>query len=90
MWNSRCGSYWVGDCDIVWISWTVHWFLDLFSHFRVQYMQICLVLIGIALWKRRNKRAVALMLLACLNYAFVFRSISASPLRQQKNRSAPC
>lgn len=48
-----------------------HWFLDLFSHFRVQYMQICLILIGIALWKRLNKRAVALVLLACLNYAFV-------------------
>jgi endonuclease/exonuclease/phosphatase (EEP) superfamily protein YafD len=47
------------------------WFFDLFSHFRVQYMQLCLVLIGIALWKRLNKRAVALILLACLNYAFV-------------------
>lgn len=47
------------------------WFFDLFAHFRVQYMQICLVLIGISLWKRRNKRAVALVLLACLNYAFV-------------------
>lgn len=49
----------------------LYWFLDLFSHFRVQYMQICLVLIGIALWQRRNKRAIALVLLACLNYAFV-------------------
>jgi endonuclease/exonuclease/phosphatase (EEP) superfamily protein YafD len=47
------------------------WFFDLFSHFRVQYMQICLVLIGIALWKRLNKRAAALIVLACLNYAFV-------------------
>ena len=49
----------------------LHWTLDLFSHFRVQYMQICLVLIGIELWRRKNKRAVALVLLACLNYAFV-------------------
>lgn len=49
----------------------LHWFLELFSHFRVQYMQIGLVLIGIALWQRRNKRAIALLLLACLNYAFV-------------------
>lgn len=49
----------------------LHWFLDLFSHFRVQYMQIGLVLIGTALWQRRNKRAIALVLLACLNYAFV-------------------
>lgn len=47
------------------------WLFDLFAHFRVQYMQICLILIGIALWQRRNKRAVALILLACLNYAFV-------------------
>jgi endonuclease/exonuclease/phosphatase (EEP) superfamily protein YafD len=49
----------------------VFWFFDLFSHFRVQYMQICLVLIGVALWRRHNRRAIALVLLACLNYAFV-------------------
>ncbi|MEN8255603.1 MAG: endonuclease/exonuclease/phosphatase family protein, partial [Verrucomicrobiota bacterium] len=49
----------------------LHWTLDLFSHFRVQYMQTCLVLIGVALWQRQNKKAVALVLLACLNYAFV-------------------
>jgi len=48
-----------------------HWFLDLFSHFRVQYMQLCLVPFFIAMWKRRNKRAVALVLLVCLNYALV-------------------
>jgi endonuclease/exonuclease/phosphatase (EEP) superfamily protein YafD len=47
------------------------WFFDLFSHFRVQYMQMALVLIGIALWQRLNKRAVVLIVLACLNYAFV-------------------
>lgn len=47
------------------------WIFDLFSHFRVQYMQIGLVLIGLALWRRRNKQAVALALLAGLNYAFV-------------------
>ena len=50
---------------------SLFWFFDLFSHFRVQYMQLCLILIGIALWRRKNKRAVALVLLACLNYAFV-------------------
>ncbi len=49
----------------------MHWTFDLFSHFRVQYMQLCLILIGIALWRRKNKKAVALVLLACLNYAFV-------------------
>jgi endonuclease/exonuclease/phosphatase (EEP) superfamily protein YafD len=47
------------------------WFFDLFSHFRVQYMQIGLVLIAVSLWKRMNKRAIALIVLAGLNYAFV-------------------
>lgn len=72
---------WVGLCDAAGVLILVasvfgflgrlFWFFDLFSHFRVQYMQLCLVLIGIALWKRLNKRAIALVLLACLNYAFV-------------------
>jgi endonuclease/exonuclease/phosphatase (EEP) superfamily protein YafD len=48
-----------------------HWFLDLFSHFRVQYMQLCLVPFFIALWKHCNKRAAALVILVCLNYALV-------------------
>lgn len=47
------------------------WAFDLFSHFRVQYFQLCLVLIFIALWKRLYKRTAALVLLAGLNYAFV-------------------
>jgi len=49
----------------------IHWVLDLFSHFRVQYFQLCLILIGIALWRRQHKRAVALLAVALLNYAFV-------------------
>ncbi|MCF7849269.1 MAG: endonuclease/exonuclease/phosphatase family protein [Kiritimatiellales bacterium] len=49
----------------------LHWALDLFSHFRVQYFQLCLILIGIALWRRQHKRAIALVMVACLNYAFV-------------------
>lgn len=48
-----------------------HWFLDLFSHFRVQYMQLCLVPFFIALWKHRNKRAAVLVILVCINYALV-------------------
>ena len=48
-----------------------HWLLDLFSHFRVQYLQLCLIPFVIALWTRRNKRAGALVLLVCLNYTFV-------------------
>lgn len=47
------------------------WLLDLFSHFRVQIFQFCLVLIGIAIWRRNNKLLVICTLLACLNYAFV-------------------
>ena len=42
----------------------LHWFLDLFSHFRVQYMQLCLPIIGIYLWKRMNKKGVAMIVLA--------------------------
>ncbi|MDF7825848.1 endonuclease/exonuclease/phosphatase family protein [Pontiellaceae bacterium B12227] len=48
-----------------------NWFLDLFSHFRVQYLQLCLIPFIIALWRRRNKLAIALVLLVCLNYTFV-------------------
>jgi len=47
------------------------WVFDLFSHFRVQLFQAALVLIGIAIWKRKNKQLIAFALLACLNYAFV-------------------
>ncbi len=47
------------------------WGFDLFSHFRVQYLQLCLVPFMVALWMRRNKRAVALVLLVCFNYTFV-------------------
>lgn len=50
---------------------SLHWKLELLSHFRVQYFQFCLVLAGIFLWLRSYKRALALGLLAALNYAFV-------------------
>ncbi len=49
----------------------LHWFLDLFSHFRVQYVQLSLAPLFIALWRRRYKWAVALVLIVCVNYAFV-------------------
>lgn len=48
-----------------------NWFLDLFSHFRVQYMQLCLPIIGIYLWKRMNIKAVAAIALAVINYSLV-------------------
>ena len=47
------------------------WVFDLFSHFRVQYFQLFLVLIGISIWRKQNRRMIAFILLACLNYAFV-------------------
>jgi endonuclease/exonuclease/phosphatase (EEP) superfamily protein YafD len=47
------------------------WIFDLFSHFRVQYMQLCLLMVGFSIWKRLNKRAIIFTALACLNYAFV-------------------
>jgi endonuclease/exonuclease/phosphatase (EEP) superfamily protein YafD len=49
----------------------LYWMLNLFSHFRVQLFQICLVLVGIALWRRKNKQAAVLAAVACLNYAVV-------------------
>jgi len=65
-----------------------HWFLDLFSHFRVQYMQLCLVPFFITMWKRRNKRAAALVILVCINYALVLplyigkpASVTGKPFR---------
>lgn len=63
----------------------LYWVLDLFSHFRVQYMQLGLILIGIALWRRQNKRAVALILLACLNYAFVLPLYFGKPSPSTEN-----
>ena len=47
------------------------WLFDLFAHFRVQYMQISLVLLGLAIWKRWNRRAAGLIVLIVLNYAFI-------------------
>ena len=49
----------------------VFWVFDLFSHFRVQYFQAFLLLIGVSIWKKNNRQLVYWILLACLNYAFV-------------------
>lgn len=57
----------------------LHWLFDLFSHFRVQYMQLCLPLIGIYLWKRMNRRAVAVLVLAAINYALVLPLYFGTP-----------
>ena len=61
----------------------IWWGFDLFSHFRVQYLQLCLIPFVVALWTRRNKRAVALVLLVCFNYTFVL------PLYFGKPRATP-
>ncbi|HSR88663.1 MAG TPA: endonuclease/exonuclease/phosphatase family protein [Pontiella sp.] len=57
-----------------------HWFLDLFSHFRVQYMQLCLVPFFIALWKHWNTRAAVLAIIACLNYSLVLPLYIGKPV----------
>lgn len=49
----------------------LHWSFDLFAHFRVQYMQLCLPLIAITLWRRFNSRALTLFILAAVNYTGV-------------------
>jgi len=48
-----------------------HWLFDLFSHFRVQYMQLCLIPFFIAMWKRRYRWAIAMVILVCINYSSV-------------------
>ncbi|MBN2685784.1 MAG: endonuclease/exonuclease/phosphatase family protein [Pontiellaceae bacterium] len=50
----------------------LHWTLDLFSHFRVQYAQLALLGAGICLWVRFNKAVLAFIAVFLLNYAFVF------------------
>ena len=55
------------------------WVFDLFSNFRVQYFQLCLVLIGISIWKRQNKRMITFIFLACLNYAVVLPFYFGNP-----------
>ena len=49
----------------------VWWGFDAFSHFRVQYVQLCLPFIGLALWRRKNRQAIFFATLAALNYAVV-------------------
>ncbi|MBM4152423.1 MAG: hypothetical protein FJ220_02730 [Kiritimatiellaceae bacterium] len=49
----------------------LYWLFDLFSHFRVQYFQICLLLIAWFFWKRHYRWMAAGLGLALLNYAFV-------------------
>ncbi|HKL21856.1 MAG TPA: endonuclease/exonuclease/phosphatase family protein, partial [Tichowtungia sp.] len=47
------------------------WLFDLFAHFRVQYFQFALILVGIAIWKHNNRLLAVAAAIACLNYAFV-------------------
>ena len=50
----------------------LHWTLDGLSHFRVQYLQLALLIAGVCLWVRRNKCAAVLILIAAFNYIFIF------------------
>jgi len=58
---------------------SLHWTLDLLSHFRVQYLQLALLVAGACLWVRRNKCAVVLICLAAFNYAFVLPLYMGKP-----------
>ncbi|MBN2161567.1 MAG: endonuclease/exonuclease/phosphatase family protein [Pontiellaceae bacterium] len=58
--------------SLIGLAGKLHWALDLFSHFRVQYVQLALVFAGICLWVRRNRAAVTLILIGLFNYAFVY------------------
>jgi endonuclease/exonuclease/phosphatase (EEP) superfamily protein YafD len=56
-----------------------NWALDLLSHFRVQYLQVALLLAGACLWVRRNTCALALVVLAAFNYGFIFPLYMGKP-----------
>jgi len=58
---------------------TLHWILDLLSHFRVQYLQLALLMVGICLWVRRNKCAIVLICIAAFNYAFILPLYMGKP-----------
>ena len=60
------------------------WGLDLFSHYRVQYFQLCLIFTGVALWLRKNRRAGWIALLACFNYAFILPFYFGKPTPSQE------
>ncbi len=62
----------------------LHWTLDLFSHFRVQYFQLCLLLSGFFLWRRHYKKLVVCLLLALINYAFVLPFYFGKPGSAEK------
>lgn len=55
------------------------WFLDLFSHFRVQYALGLLVAGGLLLLGRRRRTAAGFLVLACVNLATVLPLYLASP-----------
>ena len=57
----------------------LHWLPDLFAHFRVQYLQLALLLAGICLWVRRNRCAAALVAVAAFNYAFILPLYMGKP-----------
>lgn len=53
------------------LAGSVHWFLDLFSHFRWQYLLVALVLVALSLWQRQRVVLAAALLTALLNAALL-------------------
>lgn len=66
------GTGFLGAVSLLGLAGRLHWMLDLLTHFRVQYVQLALVLAGICLWMRLNKAAIALILIGLFNYAYVY------------------
>ncbi len=62
----------VALASLIGFAGRLHWTMELFSHFRVQYVQVSLLLAGICLWVRMNKPAAAFIAILLFNYAFVY------------------
>lgn len=62
----------LGLASLLGFAGRLHWALDLFSHFRVQYAQLALVGAGVCLWVRFNKSALGFIVVFLINYALVF------------------
>ena len=55
------------------------WIAELLTHFRVQLMQLTLLFILYALWKRKNRTALILILVALINYYPVLKLYLHTP-----------
>lgn len=75
------GAVFVGlaGASVLGLLGRIWWGFDLLSHFRVQYFQLALVALFVTLWRRQPRRAIAWIVLAGFNYAFVLPFYFGSP-----------